>query len=59
MEDSENVMKFNTVLEKVEFIQAALDRNYWLASDGYTPELLAQRAVLENELAEAQSELDS
>jgi hypothetical protein len=58
METSENVIKFNTVLEKVLFLQSAMDRNYWLAGqDGLTPELLAQRGVIAKELAKAEREL--
>lgn len=58
METSENVITFNTVLDKVLFLQAAMDRNYWLAGqDGLTPELLIQRGVIEKELAEAEREL--
>ena len=57
METSENIIKFNTLLEKVLFLQSAIDRNYWLAGvDGVTPELLAQRAVLVKELSEAERE---
>mgnify|MGYP006902227057 CR=1 FL=1 len=58
METTENVIKFNTLLEKVLFLQSAMDRNYWQAGiDGVTPALLAQRAVLAKELAEAEREL--
>jgi hypothetical protein len=58
METSENVITFNTVLDKVLFLQAAMDRNYWLAGvNGVTPELLAQRAVLVKELGEAERKL--
>jgi len=58
METSENIIKFNTLLENVLFLQSAIDRNYWQAGvDGVTPELLAQRAVLVKELAEREREL--
>jgi hypothetical protein len=57
METSENIIKFNTLLENVLFLQSAIDRNYWQAGvNGVTPELLAQRAVLVKELAERERE---
>ena len=56
--ETSKVIKFNTILEKVLFLQSAMDRNYWLAGqDGLTPELLVQRSVIAKELAEAEREL--
>lgn len=56
--ETSKVIKFNTILEKVLFLQSAMDRNYWLAGqDGLTPELLVQRGVIAKELAEAEREL--
>lgn len=50
---------FETPLAEVLYLQAELDKNYWKAGEGITPELLKERAELMAALAEAENTLVS